>query len=151
MKNTQKGFIVYLLLAIVAVLIVGGALYFYEKSKIQLTCVDQPEAAPVITSLSSNSVSVGTKLVISGCNFAGFESDLNVWIENSQGVKGILYSEPGSTAKSMNIILKPQACKTDESYRGLPCASYLNLVPGTYKIYTIPWGKKSNEVVFTVK
>lgn len=123
-------------------------------SPLPTTCVDQVDqqsSTPVITSLSSNSGPVGTTIEIRGCNFAGFESDLNVWVTNSQGVKGILYSEPGSTSKLMKIVLKPQACQTDESYRGLPCAAYLNLTPGTYKIYTIPWSKKSNEATFTIK
>lgn len=138
---------------------IGGArlaIYFkvgssIVESQLPSTCIDQQGAVPVITSISSSSGPVGTKLQIGGCNFNGFEGDLNVWIKNAQGTSGILYSEPGSTAKSMSIILKPQACQTDESYRGMPCASFLNLVPGTYKIYTMPWGNKSNEATFTIK
>lgn len=132
-------------------LIISTFKFISPEAQMPTSCVDKPENAPVITSLSSYSGPVGTKLQIGGCNFNGFEGDLNVWIKNAQGTSGILYSEPGSTAKSMNIVLKPQACQTDESYRGLPCASYLNLTPGTYKIYTIPWGKKSNEATFTIK
>ena len=115
-----------------------------------MICKDEQEGTPSITSISKSSGPIGTTIEIKGCNFAGFESDLNVWIVNDEGTKGILYSELGSTAKSMNIVLKPQACQTDESYRGLPCAAYLNVTPGTYKIYMIPWGKKSNEATFTV-
>ena len=66
-------------------------------------------------------------------------------------MKGIAYGEVDSTNNTLKVVLKSPLCQTDESYRGLPFASYLNLIPGTYKIYTIPWGKKSNEATFTVK
>lgn len=101
--------------------------------------------------MSKYTGSVGETIEVRGCNFNGFEANLNVWVENVQGVKGIMYSEPGSTFKVMKFILKPALCQTDESYRGLPCAEYLNLTPGSYKIYTIPWGKRSNEATFTIK
>lgn len=120
------------------------------------SCTDQLDGMPVITSLSSYSGPVGTKLEVRGCNFAGFESDLNVWVENSQGVKGIAYAEAahlsgGSTAKLLKITLAPSLCQKDNSYSALPCQAYLNLTPGLYKIYTAPWGKKSNEIVFTIQ
>lgn len=115
------------------------------------TCTDQPEGVPVITSLSSYSGSIGTKIEIRGCNFAGFEGDKNAWIENDRGVKGILYGENGSTGKILKIIIKSPLCQEDNSYSGLPCKSYLTLVSGTYKIYTTPWLKKSNEALFTIK
>jgi len=115
------------------------------------TCTDQPEGMPVITSLSSYSGYVGTKIEIKGCNFAGFEGDKNAWIENGQGVKGILNGEEGSTGKNLKVTIKSPLCQEDNSYSGLPCKSYLTLTPGTYKIYTMPWLKKSNEVTFTIK
>ena len=46
--------------------------------------------------------------------------------------------------------IEDKVCKQDNSYSGKPCTSWLNLIPGTYKIYTMPWGKKSNEVSFTI-
>ena len=176
-NNNQKGFIVPLIIGIVAVLIIAGGVYVaYERGKpAQLMDVGNngflpgastttsstsnnssqststsTQPAPVITSINPSSGPIGTIIELKGNNLAGFESDLNVWIENSHGVKGILYSEPGSTSKLMNVVLKSQACQTDESYRGLPCASYLNLTPGTYKIYTYPWGNMSNTVQFIV-
>jgi hypothetical protein len=115
------------------------------------TCVDQQEGKPVITSLSIYSGLVGTKLEIRGCNFSGFEGDKSAWIENSQGINGILYGETGSTAKLLEIILKSPLCQQDNSYSGLPCNAYLTLTPGTYKIYTMPWGKKSNTATFTIQ
>jgi hypothetical protein len=116
----------------------------------QITCIDNPEGDPVITSLSSYSGPVGTKLEIRGCNFSGFEGDKNAWIENAQGIKGILYGESGSTSKLLKVTLKSPLCQKDTSYSGLPCDAELILIPGKYKIYVMPWGKKSNEVSFTI-
>lgn len=115
------------------------------------SCVDQAEGAPVITSLSSYSGLIGAELEIRGCNFAGFEGDKNAWIENNQGVKGLLYGEMGSTGKLLKVILKSPLCQNDNSYSGLPCNAWLALTPGTYKIYAMPWAKKSNEVTFIIK
>ena len=122
-------------------------------SSLPTTCVDQPETKAVITSLSSYSGPVGTKLEIRGCNFAGFEGDKNAWIENYQGVKGILYGEQGSTAKVIKVTLKSPLCSQGNSYSGLPYSSYLTLTPGTYKIWTMPWGAntKSNLATFTIQ
>ncbi len=127
----------------------------YEESKnrsssLPTTCTDQREGAPVITSLSAYSGSIGTKFEVRGCNFSGFEGDLNAWIENSQGIKAGIYGEAGSTSKLLKITLKSPLCQQDNSYSGLPCSTWLTLVPGTYKVYTMPWGKKSNIVNFTI-
>lgn len=115
------------------------------------TCIDEQEGTPVITYLSGYSGPVGTKLEIKGCNFSGFEGDKNALIENSQGVKGILYGEAGSTGKLLKVTLKSPLCQKDNSYSGLPCDAWLTLAPGTYKIYTIPWSKKSNKASFTIR
>lgn len=115
-----------------------------------LTCVDSDGGDPVITSLSKASGSLGDKIEINGCNFSGFEGDKVAWIENAGGAKGILYGEFDSTAKSIKVILKSPLCGKDTSYSGLPCDGYLDLMPGNYKIYTEPWGKKSNTVDFII-
>ncbi len=117
------------------------------------TCIDQFEAKAVITSLSSYSGPVGTQLEIRGCNFAGFEGDKNAMIENAQGTKGVLFGESGSTAKLVKVILKSPLCEQNNSYSGLPCSAYLNLIPGTYKIYITPWdtNTKSNVATFTIQ
>ncbi|MFH1561385.1 MAG: thermonuclease family protein [Patescibacteria group bacterium] len=99
-------------------------------------CTDNPEGAPVITSISKTAGSVGDQLEIRGCNLAGFEGDLNLWIENSDGVRGLLRGEPGSTANLIKVVL------------GSPREDWPTLTPGVYKIYTDPWGKKSNLVDF---
>lgn len=115
-----------------------------------VACVGQGDK-PVITSLSGHSGPVGTQLEIKGCNFSGFEGDLIAWIENSQGVKGLLRGENGSTSNLLKVTLNSQLCQADMGYKGSPCGAWLTLVPGVYKIYTVPWSKKSNEVTFTIK
>lgn len=114
------------------------------------TCIDEDEGIPVITSISVNSWTVETKLEINWCNFSSFEWDKNVWIENEKWIKWILYSESGSTSKLLNISLKPSICQNDNSYSGLECSSWFELIPGKYKIYVMPWWKKSNKVDFTI-
>jgi hypothetical protein len=114
------------------------------------TCIEKAEGMPVITSISKNAGSVGDRVEIKGCNFSGFEADKNVWIQNSNNEAGIMYGEKESTDRSIIFILKSPLCQTDNSYRGDECQKALNLVPGVYKIFTNPWGKKSNEVVFTI-
>jgi hypothetical protein len=124
-----------------------------QSQNLPTSCVNEPGGKAVITSLSSYSGPVGTKLEIRGCNFAGFEGDKNAWIENSEGIKGILHGEEGSTENLMKVTLSSPLCQHDISYSGLPCGAYLSLTPGTYKIYAAPWGPStlSNVVNFTIQ
>ncbi|MDP2704628.1 MAG: hypothetical protein Q8P01_05500 [bacterium] len=124
--------------------------------------VDTDKYPPVVTSLSQYSGPVGTQLEIRGCNFSGFEGDKNAWIENGEGVKGILYGHlsGASTSKLLNVTLSSPLCSSDPSYAGASCAEFaklrgeelkmLYLIPREYKIYVEPWGKRSNEVNFTI-
>jgi hypothetical protein len=121
-----------------------------EQPTLSATCVDQQEGVPVITSASATSGPIGTKLEITGCNFAGFEGDKNVSISNSEGATAVIYGDEGSTAKLLKITLISPVCKQDTSYSGLPCTEWLTLDPGAYTLYTKPWGKKSNEITFTI-
>lgn len=125
--------------------------FFEPLASLPITCTDQQEGAPVIASLSDYSGPVGMRLEISGCNFPGFEGDKNAWIENGFGIKGILYGENGSTDELLRVTLGSPLCQKDTSYSGLPCDTWLTLTSGVYKIYAMPWGKKSNEVTFTIK
>jgi hypothetical protein len=106
---------------------------------------------PEIDSIVPPSGPIGTVIEIGGVNFNGFEGDLNAWIENEQGVKGIIRGEAGSSATVIKFVLKSSYCKKDTSYSGLACSGYLAVIPGKYKIYVEPWGNKSNETIFTVK
>lgn len=111
---------------------------------IPITCKDK--FTPVITSLSSNSGSVGTKLEIKGCNFSDFEGNIEGWIKNSQGINGLLRGETGSTSNLIKVTLKFLLCRNDPQ-----CETPLTLTPGTYKIYVMSSGYKSNEINFTIK
>ena len=114
---------------------------------VPITCKDKFK--PVITSLSSNSGLVGAKLEIKGCNFSSYEGDVvGGWIINSQGI-GFLRGETGSTNNLLKVTLKSPLCQNNTS--GLPCDASFTLTPGTYKIYVIFLGNKSNEVDFIVK
>ncbi|MDP1688774.1 MAG: hypothetical protein Q8L47_01425 [bacterium] len=107
-------------------------------------------AQPYISSLSRYS-GVGTILLeINGSNFVGFEGDLNAWIENSQGVKGLLRGQAGSNNNLLKVTLSSPLCKQDNSYSGLECSSWLNLTPGTYKIYVETPTDKSNIISFSI-
>ncbi len=152
----QKKFILIVVIILIGLLFGVVVGYFVMPKKVNnhlalpSTCVDESEGVPVIISITPSSSSVGTTIEIIGCNLRGFEGDKNIWIVDSKGEKGILYGERDEDFKSIKITLVPQLCRTDESYRGEQCASFLDLIPGDYKIYTTPLGKKSNEVSFTV-
>ena len=108
------------------------------------------EPIPVIDSISLDSGPIGSLIEIQGENFSGFEGDLNAWIENTEGIEGIIYGEAGSNNNLIKFTLNSSYCQIDTSYSGLTCPDFIYLTPGTYKIYVMPWGQKSNEVVFTV-
>lgn len=131
---------------------ISGVYYRYNNraTKFSSTPLSCDNSEPKIISLSTTSGTIGTKLEIKGCNLSGFEGDLNAWIENEQGIKGILYGEEGSTHELIKVTLRSPLCQEDVSYKGGPCGSEFNLVPGMYKIYAEPWGNKSNSTTFTI-
>ena len=174
-NNFQKGFIVPLIIGIVAVLIIAGGVYYtYEKGKsAQVNTLVIPaqagiqsqtsgsnssatstttQPAPVITSINPSSGPIGTIVELKGNNLAGFEGELSAWIENSNGEKAFL---PGIGSvprvdQTIRVQVAGQLCKENLSYKGGPCSSYMTITPGTYRIYTYPWGNMSNTVQFTV-
>ncbi len=113
---------------------------------------------PVITSLSSSSGPIGTVLEIKGCNLSGFEGDLDVTFEKSDGTKIILTDKFGTYATTQDTLIKvvvKEPCAQGETvygaYSGIPTiCNYTPLKLGTYRVYTMPWGKKSNEMTFTI-
>ncbi len=165
----QKGSVnsIVVILIIVLIIIIGYVMFYQKPSSTVMvnppitssvtpetlpsTCKDETEGIPVITSFSKTEGIVGTQLEIRGCNFAGFEGDKNASIENTEGVVGFLKGEAGSTNNLIKVTLKSPLCTKDNSYSGLPCTEWLTLKPGTYKIFTNPWGKKSNIATFTIK
>jgi len=149
-----------LLLGAVVMIAIGVRANSLNKSAFQtfetststqpLICIDEPEGKPVITSLSIVSGAVGSKLEIKGCNFTGFEGDKIAWIQNSNGVVGLLRGEEGSTSKLLKVTLKSSLCQKDISYSDETCDSFLTLIPGKYNIFVSPWGKESNKIEFIV-
>ena len=112
------------------------------------TCIDGEE--PIITAISTNSWYINTNIKIEWCNFSGFEWDKNIWIENEQGIKWILYAQDWSNSKLINITIKSPICQNDISYSGLECEYMLELIPWNYKIFTMPWWKMSNKIDFRI-
>lgn len=106
---------------------------------------------PIVSSISQSSAIIGDVIQIKGQNFNGLEGDLNAVIENKDGIRGIIYGESGSSANLIIFTLKSSYCQTDNSYSGLPCEKKLEIKKGDYKIYVMPWGKKSNEVILTIR
>ncbi len=113
---------------------------------------------PVITSLSKASGPVGTILDIDGVNLAGFEGDLIIIFKRADGkithIKSLIPYGINNTNHIQVKVAPP--CKQGETvyadYSGIASkCDYFEFTPGVYKIYTEPWGKKSNEVEFTVK
>jgi len=126
------------------------------------TCVDEQEATPVITSISPVSGPVGTKVSISGCNFTGFEGDLEAVFVRSDGKEiplsggnwSVGYGGGAGRGKIM-IVTVASYCESGSitgSYSGIasPCQK-IQATPGVYKVYVTAWGKKSNLATFTVQ
>lgn len=105
---------------------------------------------PRINNISPASGSTGTEIEVRGQNLCGFESDRDIRIENSNGVSGIIYGNPSSTCSLIRFTLPESACQQDTSYSGLPCPATISFTPGNYKVYTSPWGNKSNVVNFEI-
>lgn len=105
---------------------------------------------PSITSILPNSAGLGSTITVTGTNLCGFESDRNLVIENSAGQKGVVYGSSDSTCNVINFTLADKYCTTDMSYIGLPCPSYINIVAGTYNIYSRTPSGTSNRVSFSI-
>jgi hypothetical protein len=159
----SRGFVIPLIIAIVAVLAIGTTVYLTDHKKVEApvvvkNCVSQPDGTPVITSLSTTSGLIGTVLQIHGCNLSGFEGDLNVYFERADGEKALLTDTFGSYSITNDKLIKvtvKEPCKSGEivygPYSGLPSqCPYVEMIPGIYKVYATPWGKKSNVVNFTI-
>ena len=90
MKNLQKGFAIPILIAIVALLVVGGGAYVYNNQKAEAPVVNIPE---VINNVSTSTPIVGGDKDAHGCiGSAGYswcaEKDkcLRVWEEKCEPI-----------------------------------------------------------------
>jgi hypothetical protein len=174
MKNSQRGLVIFLIITVVALLVIGGVVYFYRQaSYVPKISVVEPISTTnqyatsteptyesvgkygnplpvVISNITPNHGPVGAVIEVTGKNLAGFEGDLNLWFENADGVKGILYSDNRLNNTYIRATIPAKLCQSDNSYSGLPCKAWLELIPGVYKVYAYPWGEKSNVVEFTL-
>ena len=149
MGSSPTGRAMRKIIILVIILILGVLTFIYLKPVSNDISVDSDN--PFVTEISPTSAKIGTEVVIEGRKFSGFEGDKYAWIENTKtGLKGIIYNDAGSTDNIIRFTLKDKYCTTDTSYSGSSCPSYLNIIPGVYDVYVIPWGKKSNTVKLTV-
>lgn len=169
--NLKKGFVIPLIIAIVAVIALGGGYYYTQKSDslkdnkkenitstIITSCKSETDGLPTITSLSTSSGPIGTILEVNGCNLSGFEGDLDVVFERSDGQKIMLSDDFSSYVKTGDRLIKvnvKESCQKGEKiigkYSGIESVcNYVELTPGSYKVYVEPWGKKSNTVAFNI-
>ena len=176
-----KGFVsLGILLAIilgVVVVVVGGGAYYAMQSQTTSpspqeqasntptpTCAGRDSMAPYILSITPTSGPVGSKVTIKGCNLSGFEGDVGVTFERSDGKKigvaeGTLYRTVIDVAEEQTITgTITTACPMGSKvglYSDLPTAcETVEVTPGTYAVYTntpARGGSKSNSVTFTVK
>lgn len=162
---------VNILLMIAAVALTGVAGYYLATGKAEpvsapyqqavtaplslpATCKDEPDEAPVITSISPVSGPIGTEVEIKGCNLSGFESDLDVVFERSDGAKIPLYGGTSVYGGKLIRIKVQSYCEsgfeTGRSSGIEKACTTVKAIPGVYKVYATPWGKKSNEAKFTI-
>jgi hypothetical protein len=114
---------------------------------------------PYVTGITPSSGPIGTVVEIRGNNLSGFEGDLEVYFQRQDGGEKLLLrdtfgSYPKTGGSLMKILVK-EPCQKGEivygSYSGKPYqCNYVALIPGIYKVWTEPWLKKSNEVIFTI-
>lgn len=113
---------------------------------------------PIINNITPNAGPKGTIVQISGKNLSGFEGDLNVTFERADGRKILLKDTFGDYVKTGGSLIKVkviESCQKGEKvigeYSGIESVcDYVELTPGLYKVYTEPWGVKSNVVNFTI-
>ncbi len=117
---------------------------------------------PAITSISPDSGPVGTKVEIRGCNLSGFEGDLDAAFVRSDGAVIWLYGgvrcfwceeseEKDEMFMKITVESYCELGRTTGRYSGItsPCET-VEATPGVYKVHVTAWGKKSNDVIFTV-
>jgi len=116
-----------------------------------------PFGKPIIKSVTPSSGPRGTQVVIDGDELSGFEGDLFVIFEREDGKKIKLWDEVHSYTEEPNRaeVTINEPCEEGETIyhpqSGNPSlCDYVEFTPGTYKVYTEPWGYKSNVINFRV-
>lgn len=116
---------------------------------------DYPEGKPIITRITPSFGEVGTMVRIEGSELAGFEGDLIAVFERGDGKTTKLYDNDTRGDGVINVSVK-EPCQEGEiiyqPYSGIQIeCDYMEFTPGIYKVYTEPWGKRSNTVNFTLE
>jgi hypothetical protein len=113
--------------------------------------------SPTIESISPKSAPKGSVIEIRGRSLSGFEGDLAITFEDTTGNKFTLFDEKSytSTGGTLIKVQVKEPCQKGETvygrYSGIASiCNFVEMKPGTYKAYTEPWGKKSNEISFTL-
>ncbi|HMP30596.1 MAG TPA: hypothetical protein PKD85_13405 [Saprospiraceae bacterium] len=111
------------------------------------------EKIPIIEIITPASGPIGTKITIKGKNLAGYAGDMIAIFEREDGKKITLWDN-SATDGEINVIVE-ESCREGEivhgRYSGIPQeCDYIEFTPGIYKVYTEPWGVKSNFVLFTL-
>jgi len=120
-------------------------------------------ASPIayIERITPTSSPVGAIVEIKGDNLKGFEGDIYFYFERADGrrvkLPGIISTQNTndlSGLQTVKVTLK-EPCQLGQTiigdYSGISSlCDYVALTPGTYKVYTEPWGKRSNIVDFTI-
>ena len=165
--NSQKGFAVPLAIVFVILLVIFVGLFVYRKAEAPaINTLTSPPAAttsdqtnlPIINKITPNSGPKGTVAEISGKNLSGFEGDLNVYFERTDGKTVLLTDTFGDYAQTGGSLIKvkvAEPCQPGEKvigeYSGIESVcDYVELTPGAYQVYTEPWGVKSNAVDFEI-
>jgi len=151
-KNNQKGFVVQGVIALVALVLIGGGAYYVSTTR---TEVNEHK----ITSISKTSGSIGDTIVIEGYNILDARGDQNIVIKNSQGDIGYLgFGNPEhinveKKNVKMSFTLEKEVCRDPATDKGGPCmAGSVSIIPGEYSIYvkSALANFESNKVKFTV-
>ena len=163
----KKVFAIVIIVIAVIVLLAAGYLFFNRQP---LVSVSAPAVAtstdangnplPHLDYVTPTNGPIGTTIYLIGENLNGFEGDLNAWIVNSSGETAFLPNTSDNYAGDYRAMapgkqiimtrISPTLCESDNEYSGKPCDKYMTIIPGSYGIYTKPWGNKSNILIFTV-
>lgn len=112
-----------------------------------------PEGKPIIEFISPHEGPIGTKVTITGQELAGFEGDLVAYFEREDGEVIELWDNNGADSTFQVTVEEP--CQEGDivhgRYSGIAQeCDYVEFTPGTYWVYTKPWGYKSNAFQFNL-
>jgi hypothetical protein len=126
--------------------------------KPEIVAEDLPDlpARPILANVTPTNGQTPLNLKIVGRNLRGFEGDIHFYLENKAGQKAVILVQENSVTQTstgdqqVEFEVKQQMCTEILTYKGGECSSFLIIEPGMYKIYTAPWGQKSNKFDFIV-